>query len=65
MYKKIDIFVNGRYVCSTNQARTCREAVEKFMANPRWQGLRADGHLGEVSLDIYKVEKVRAFFSKR
>ena len=29
MYKKINIFYNGVYMCSTNQARTCKEAVER------------------------------------
>lgn len=29
MYKKINIYINGVYVCSTNQARTCKEARER------------------------------------
>ena len=31
MFKKIDIYVNKEYACSTNQSRTCREAKEKFL----------------------------------
>ena len=27
---KIDIFVNGGYLCSTAQAKTCKEAVERY-----------------------------------
>lgn len=53
MYKKIDIFVNGRYVCSTNMSRTCREAVEGFFKR---------GCFGE---DVKTGDKVRAYFSKR
>ena len=30
-YRKIDIFVYGQYVCSTTWARTCREAIAKYM----------------------------------
>lgn len=29
-YRKIDLFVNGRYYASTTWARTCKEAVEMF-----------------------------------
>jgi hypothetical protein len=27
---KIDIFINGRYVTSTDQSKTCKEAKEKY-----------------------------------
>ena len=30
-YKKIDIYYAGDYVCSTNQSKTCKEAVKKFI----------------------------------
>lgn len=30
---KIDLFVNGRYQCSTDQSKTCKEAKEKFKAS--------------------------------
>lgn len=30
-YRKIDIFVYGRYVCSTTWARTCREAIARYI----------------------------------
>lgn len=29
--KKIDMFFDGDYVCSTNQSKTCREAVRKYL----------------------------------
>ena len=28
---KIDIYEDGQYRCSTNWAKTCREAVEKYL----------------------------------
>ena len=28
---KIDIFVNNVYVCSTDQAKTCKQAKEKYL----------------------------------
>lgn len=31
LYKKIDLYFSGKYVCSTNQSRTCREAVRKYL----------------------------------
>lgn len=30
-YPKINIFVNGVYRCSTNWAKTCKEARERFI----------------------------------
>ena len=30
-YRKIDIYVAGKYECSTTWARTCKEAVEKYL----------------------------------
>lgn len=27
---KIDLFINGCYVCSTDQSKTCKEAKEKY-----------------------------------
>lgn len=29
-YKKIDIFVDGNYVCSTTRSKTCKAAVSTF-----------------------------------
>ncbi len=29
--KKIDIFVDGNYVCSTTRSKTCKVAVAKFI----------------------------------
>ena len=31
-YPKIDIYVNCTYRCSTNWAKTCKEAVQRFIA---------------------------------
>lgn len=29
--KKINIYINGVYICSTTQARTCKEEKEKIL----------------------------------
>lgn len=31
MYKKIDIFADGKYVFSTNDSKTCKAAVERVL----------------------------------
>lgn len=31
MNKKIDLFFNGSYLCSTTQSKTCKEAKEKYL----------------------------------
>lgn len=33
LFKKIDLFFAGDYLCSTNQARTCKEAREKYVSS--------------------------------
>lgn len=31
IYRKIDLFHNGDYICSTNQSKTCREAKARYL----------------------------------
>ncbi len=31
-YKKIDLFVDGEYVCSTIRSKTCKAAIAAFIA---------------------------------
>ena len=31
LYKKIHLIYDGEYVCSTNQSKTCKEAVMKYL----------------------------------
>ena len=63
-FRKIDIFYQGDYVCSTNQSKTCKDAVLKYI-----EAIQKHKHtLGGQSL----VEKVisgntkdlKAFFDK-
>ncbi len=37
MYRKINLFKNGEYICSTTQRKTLKEAVQKFKENPTYQ----------------------------
>lgn len=30
-YKKIDLFFNGDYLCSTNQSKTCKAATARYI----------------------------------
>ena len=36
MYKKIDIFQDGKYLCSTNWSKTCRDAIKKIKNSDVW-----------------------------
>lgn len=47
--KKIDIYVNKEYVCSTSCRKSLKEAKDKFIANPKWMGLG-----GIITLDEWK-----------
>lgn len=33
-YKKIDIFVDNEYVCSTTWCETCKDAIKHYKENP-------------------------------
>ena len=55
----IDIYVDGVYVCSSNVYRTCREAVQGFSRNPRWQAVPGSRHIDNI-----QGKKVVAHFSK-
>lgn len=36
---KIDLFLNGSYVCSTDQSKTCKQAKETYLKhNPNIKG---------------------------
>lgn len=64
--KKINIYVNGSYVCSTMQSRTCREAVQKFRARPEYAGMvsREPARLGMVNRPLSPSDKITAHFAR-
>lgn len=35
MYKKIDVYVNGEYQCSTKQYRNCKELKQRIRADKK------------------------------
>lgn len=37
LYRKIDLYYLGNYLCSTNQSRTCKEAIQRYMDSPLMQ----------------------------
>ena len=61
MYKKIDIYLNGGSLCSTNQAKTCKEAIQK---------IRDQKQVIVASIPSFKTviinddDKLTAFYSK-
>jgi len=52
--KKIDIYYNNNYVCSTTQSKTCKEAKEKFAIYPIWQGL-----IEQCKIENIQVNKIK------
>ena len=63
-FKKIDLFYLGDYVCSTNQSKTCKEAVRKYL-----ESIETRNHsLGGTGLLDYMILKhpkeLRASFDK-
>lgn len=45
---KIDIYVNGVYVCSTTQRKNIKEAKDEFLANPSYAGLSGTVRLQNI-----------------
>lgn len=58
--KKIDIFFNGKYLCSTNQARTCKDAKTSYlgMLENRSYPMKGDKEI------LDNPKKLKAFFDK-
>ena len=61
MYKKINIFLNGAYLCSTNQAKNCKEAKEKIKAKKQIYLARRHNKI----IEIKEGDKITAFYDKR
>lgn len=62
-YKKIDIYVNGQYVCSSIWYRTFKQAIEGFKRNPSWVGVRKNNTIGNVTRRINACDSVTAQWS--
>ena len=62
MFKKINIYLNGVYICSTNQARTCKEAKEKIKAS---QFIEVASVPTAKIYEIKESDKITAFYDKR
>lgn len=60
MFKKIDIYLNGGYLCSTNQSKTCKEAIQKI--KDKKQVFIAG--IPSKTIDIKEGDKITAFYSK-
>lgn len=64
--KKINIYVNGTYICSTMQAKTCRDAVRNFKMRPEYAGMtsKSPARLGIVACQIHGEDVVTARFAR-
>lgn len=61
-YAKIDLFYARDYLCSTNQSKTCREAVEKYLERAQYY----KPYAGLLDSQILKNPKLlKARFDKR
>lgn len=63
-YKKIDLYFAGDHLCSTNQSKTCKEAVRKYL-----ERIETNKHsLGGIGLLDSRIEKsphlLKAYFDK-
>lgn len=58
--KKIDLFFNGKYLCSTKQAKTCKEAKEKYINAIKSSTVQT----GTYDAILKNTDKLKAFFDK-
>lgn len=57
--RKIDIYINKEYVCTTTQAKTCKQAIKNFKENPLVETL-----MGKQYIYIDNKDKITAHFVK-
>lgn len=62
MYKKINIYLNGAYLCSTNQAKTCKQAKERIKES---QFVEVASVPRAKIYEIKEGDKITAFYAKR
>lgn len=62
--KKIDIYVDGKYTCSTIQSKNLKEAKEKFLKDPSWQGRVSPNKFGKNRIDDIKNREVQVEYAK-
>lgn len=62
MYRKINIYLNGAYLCSTNQAKTCKQAKERIQES---QFVEVASVPRAKIYEIKKGDKITAFYAKR
>lgn len=63
-YKKIDLYFAGDYLCSTNQSKTCKEAVRNYLRRIEIN----KSSLGGIGLLDSRIDKnphlLKAYFDK-
>ena len=60
MYKKINVYKNGKYIYSTTRFKTCREAVEDCKSNKEIKVISIPDYV----VTIGENDKITARFSK-
>ena len=58
--KKIDIFYNGKYMCSTTQSKACWRARQKYLINLDW---KKDKTILDRQI-LNRADLVKAYFDK-
>lgn len=64
MYKKIDLFFDGKYLCSTNNSKTCKQAKERYIANAKYTKEYFNVSANNLDKILANTEKVKAYFDK-
>ena len=63
--RKIDIYLNGAYMCSTDQAKTCKEAIERIrMKVANVPGLSV-ASIPHKSYEIKQTDTLRASYASK
>ena len=61
--KKVSLYINGEYICSSNQYTSCKEFVDKVKADGKIEYQGHDGEkLGKIVREIKDTDKVTARF---
>lgn len=66
MFRKIDLFWSGEYLCSTNQSKTLKEAKKRYLESLETKShkLGGLGHLEQRILNTASMGLLTARFAK-
>lgn len=64
--KKIDLYINGEYCCSSKRYTTARDFIDKIKTDGfvEYEGMKKDNKIGKIRVELKDTDKVTAKIAK-